>query len=251
MKGILLIAGALAIVVALGHMAGRQNATRSGAAPAARTAILTPETEAFFRLDTPSDRDTFRLWFAHLAEEIFFRDPAALPRDVTDCSALVRYAYREALARHDGQWAESIGLRRPPPLPSVAKYQYPDTPVGPNLFRVDASQYAQFADARTLREWNSRLVSRRAADALPGDLLFFRQLAQDMPFHVMIVLGPSRIEDAAGPFVVYHTGPSSGHRGEIRRPSLADLEAHPEPRWRPLPGNSNFLGVYRWNILSD
>jgi len=26
---------------------------------------------------------------------------------------------------------------------------------------------------------------------------------------------------------------------------------HPDARWRPLPENTNFLGVYRWNILRE
>jgi uncharacterized protein len=26
---------------------------------------------------------------------------------------------------------------------------------------------------------------------------------------------------------------------------------HPDPRWRPLKENANFLGVYRWNILRE
>jgi uncharacterized protein YfaT (DUF1175 family) len=38
-------------------------------------------------------------------------------------------------------------------------------------------------------------------------------------------------------------------RGEMRRMRLAELLNYPSPRWRPLPGNSNFLGVYRWSIL--
>jgi hypothetical protein len=28
-----------------------------------------------------------------------------------------------------------------------------------------------------------------------------------------------------------------------------DLLDHPQPEWRPVPGNPNFLGVFRWNIL--
>jgi len=30
-----------------------------------------------------------------------------------------------------------------------------------------------------------------------------------------------------------------------------ELLRHPSPRWRPLEGNHNFLGVYRWNILRE
>jgi len=49
--------------------------------------------------------------------------------------------------------------------------------------------------------------------------------------------------------VVYDTGPDHGQPGELRRVLLTELLDHPEVQWRPLPGNTNFLGVYRWNIL--
>jgi uncharacterized protein len=56
--------------------------------------------------------------------------------------------------------------------------------------------------------------------------------------------------------VVYYTGPirrSSGKqgKGEMRRLLVSDLLYHPDARWRPLPENTNFLGVYRWNILCE
>src|SRR5690349_21968790 len=42
----------------------------------------------------------------------------------------------------------------------------------------------------------------------------------------------------------------------IRRPPRSTLfpyttlfRSHPSPRWRPVAGNPNFLGVYRWNVL--
>jgi uncharacterized protein len=37
----------------------------------------------------------------------------------------------------------------------------------------------------------------------------------------------------------------------MRRVSMGDLLRHPDARWRPLEQNSNFLGVYRWNILRE
>jgi uncharacterized protein YfaT (DUF1175 family) len=49
--------------------------------------------------------------------------------------------------------------------------------------------------------------------------------------------------------VVYDTGEDHGKAGELRRVFLAELIDHPQPQWRPVPGNPNFLGVYRWNIL--
>jgi len=37
--------------------------------------------------------------------------------------------------------------------------------------------------------------------------------------------------------------------GEIRRPSVAELEKHPDPGWHLTAENPHYLGVYRWNIL--
>ena len=253
MKSIFVIGGGLALVLGLGHLVERED--RPQASHRARSEPAPPGTVeatlAYLHLDTATDRDAFRMWFTYIAEEAFFRERADLPAEVSDCSALLRYAFREALRKHDGAWATGLGLRWPPPLPPVTKYQYPYTPIGANLFRAGAEEFAQFADARTLREWNAHLVTRDIARALPGDLLFYRQLARDMPYHAMIVVGASRIEKAAGPYVVYHTGPTEEYAGEMRRPAIAELEKHPEPRWRPVAGNSNFLGVYRWNILLD
>ena len=114
--------------------------------------------------------------------------------------------------------------------------------------------FAEFADAKTLLQLNTSFVSRDLRLALPGDLLFYRQLEQNSPYHSMTFIGPSQFiqgEGADGPILVYHTGPIGKSPGEMRRVGLNQLMAHPSPRWRPVPGNSNFLGVYRWNILKE
>jgi len=51
--------------------------------------------------------------------------------------------------------------------------------------------------------------------------------------------------------VVYHTGPIDKRPGEMRLLRLSELLRHPSPRWRPVEGNNNFLGVYRWKILGE
>lgn len=214
---------------------------------------------AFLTLDTEHDRRSFRRWFTFLAEAMYYRPPGVLPREVSDCAALLRFAYREALREHSGTWAAELGLEAAPPESSVEKYRYPYTPLGGDLFRIqpgpfspggEDAAFAQFADADKLRRYNAHFRSRRLEDAQPGDLLFYRQLEQDLPFHAMIYLGPSQFEPG-GDWVVYHTGPLEGGPGEIRRPAAAQLLRHPSPRWRPLAGNANFLGVYRWNILRE
>lgn len=212
-------------------------------------------TPDFLRLHSPEDRKAFRAWFTLLAEIQASQAKDKLPAEISDCAALLRYAYREALHVHDEPWLTGHLPEGETPVPSVRQYQYPQTPLGAALFRVKPGpfniadlgngSFAQFADARTLMEWNTHFVSRNLQAAMRGDLLFYRQLEQNSPYHSMIVSG-----DKAG-WVIYHTGPIGHARGEMRRVAMADLLRHPDVRWRPLPENTNFLGVYRWNILRE
>jgi uncharacterized protein YfaT (DUF1175 family) len=220
-------------------------------------------TADFLRLDSPADRAAFRNWFALISEFQALRPPSQIPSEVTDCSALIRYSYRNALRRHDGAWVRETGIVPPSALPAIEKYEYPYTPLGADIFRVQpgpwrpgdekSGAFAEFADANTLRSFNTYFVSRDVSAARRGDILFFRQVEQDSPFHSMIFLGRSQwITDgpqAASDVLVYDTGPVGNEPGEMRRLTMKDLLNFPSPRWRPLAGNSNFLGVYRWNIL--
>jgi uncharacterized protein YfaT (DUF1175 family) len=220
----------------------------------------------FLLLDSPEDREAFRQWFTLLADYQALRPAAELPAEINDCAALIRFSYRNALHAHDPGWFREMRLTPPSALPSVEKYSYPHTPLGAALFRVQpglpanpggfSQTFAEFADAKTLRNLNTFLVSRDIRDARPGDLLFFFQKEQETPFHSMIFIGksPWASQTSARPdesFVVYHTGPIEKHAGEMRRLTLAELLHFPSPRWRPLRGNPNFLGIYRWNILRE
>jgi uncharacterized protein len=212
-------------------------------------------TPDFLRLHSPQDREAFRAWFTALADLQAGLPPEKLSPEIDDCAALLRYSYREALRRHDDRWLSAQSFVGMPMMPSVVQYQYPQTPLVSSLFRVAPGPFraedlrngafAQFADARTLMLRNTYLVSRDIRMAQRGDLIFYRQLEQNSPYHSMILTG-SAVES-----VVYHTGPIGRTSGEMRRTSVKDLLKHPDPRWRPVATNSNFLGVYRWNILRD
>lgn len=209
----------------------------------------------FLRLHTPEDRQAFRDWFTGIARAEAELPPEELPAEIDDCAALLRFAYRGALHLHDADWLTEQHLMDLQELPSARQYAYPHTPAGANLFRVKPGvftaddltdgAFAQFADAKTLWQRNTYFISRDVRAAQPGDLLFFRQLEQNSPYHSMIVAG------SGGRWVVYHTGPIGKKKGEMRRVSMTDLLHHPDARWRPVPENSNFLGVYRWNILRE
>jgi len=212
-------------------------------------------TPDFLRLHTAGDRAAFRAWFTTLADTAAALLPEKRPAEIADCAALLRWCYRNALHAHDEPWLASMPFRTMPPLVSIAQYSYPLTPLSAGLFRVLGGSYttadaangafAQFADAKTLMQRNTWFVSRDFREARPGDLLFYRQLEQNSPYHSMILTG------AAHNWAVYHTGPIGSGPGEIRRMAIEDLLHHPDARWHPVAENSNFLGVYRWNILRE
>ena len=142
-------------------------------------------TPDFLRLTDPADQAAFRRWFTLIAEDAAARPKQNVPAEITDCASLLRYAYREALRRHDEAWFTTTGVTMSAPPGEIRKWHYPDSPLGLALFRVRPDSFAaedlnngafgQFADARTLVERNAFLVSRDVRAALPGDLLFYRQ----------------------------------------------------------------------------
>lgn len=218
-------------------------------------------TPDFLRLDDPADQASFRLWFTFLAEIQYFDPPPARPKEIVDCAALIRYAYREALRRHDSAWAAAARLPLVPAIDSVRKYNFPHTPLGAALFRVrpgpfvpadiNNGAFAQFADAEVIYRLNTFFVSRNVQAAEPGDLFFFRRDVEHMPFHSMIVIGRSQVERTSNSiYVVYDTGPTSTKSGEIKRLSLEELLHYPDAQWQPRATNPSFLGVFRWNILN-
>ena len=128
---------------------------------AAATAILVcalgAGTEAQVRLADASDRAAFRSWFVLLADAQFER-PAP---EVTDCAALVRFAYREALRSHTPEWARRVALPFAPAFPDVRSAPRAGRDGWP-LFRVAPGQYGEFADARTLMRLNAPCSTSRS-----------------------------------------------------------------------------------------
>ncbi len=211
-------------------------------------------TPDFLRLTDPADQAAFRRWFVSIAVFEAGVPAEKLPTEIVDCASLLRFAYREALKRHDAAWLKDSGIEVAASPGEIRAWGYPRTPLGVGLFRVrpgafepgDAANgaFAEFADAKTLVERNSYRIGRDARQALPGDLLFYRQIGHASPWHSMIV-----VRGGAQAEVVYDTGPDHGRPGEMRRVLVSELIDHPQPEWRPVASNSNFLGVYRWNIL--
>ncbi len=178
-----------------------------------------------------------------------------------DCAGLVRFAWREAVRSHDRAWFQKMGPGYEAFAADVSTNYLHRSSLGEKLFRTDFGAYkttdlaeakfSEFADARTLKNFNSRFISRDRQFAQPGDLLFYHQpWVHKFPYHVMIFVGESHIVTAeARSWVVYHTGASAVDQGTVKKVQLSVLDQHPNKRWRPVESNPNFLGFYRLRIL--
>jgi uncharacterized protein len=209
-----------------------------------------------------NDRESFRRWFTWIAEMQFYKLSDEWNVEQRDCAGLVRFAFRESLRTHDRPWYQRMGENYDPIATDVT-LKLTSEPLREKIFRtapgtysaadVAEGKFSEFADAQTLQMFNATFVGRNRRQARPGDLLFFHQpWLQKYPFHVMIFLGEPRFAaEGAHDWVVYHTGASPEDEGAVKKVRLAVLDQHPNKRWRPVPGNPNFLGFYRLKILNQ
>jgi uncharacterized protein YfaT (DUF1175 family) len=207
------------------------------------------------------DRSNFRRWFAAIAEIQFYQTSKEWNIDQRDCAGLVRFAWREALRKHDRPWFQKMGADYEPVASDIKAFDLASNPLGEKLFRTDFGsfqdgdlangKFTEFADARTLKNFNCVFVSRDRRRAERGDLLFFHQpWVQKFPYHVMIFIGEALHDsERAADWIVYHTGSSPRDEGTLKKVRLAVLDHHPDKRWRPVAGNQNFLGFYRLKML--
>ena len=215
-------------------------------------------------LRTFQDRDNFRRWFTSVAEMQFYQLSDQWKSEQRDCAGLVRFAMREALRHHDRAWFQKMGPGYETVAPDVAGFDLDHNPLDEKIFRTDFGsfnesdlrngRFSEFADGRSLKNFNSVFISRDRREAQPGDLVFFYQpWVQKFPYHVMIFLGSPRLNvnsaNGAKDWVVYHTGSSPTDQGTVKKVELSVLDHHPDPRWRPVESNRNFLGFYRLKIL--
>ncbi len=212
-------------------------------------------------LRTFQDRDSFRRWFTAIAEIQFYQLSDEWNEEQRDCAGLARFAMREALRRHDRIWYQKMGAGYETVAPDVVSFDLDRNAMGEKIFRTDFGsfqesdlrngRFSEFADGRTLKNFNTVFISRDRREAQPGDLLLYYQpWVQKYPYHVMIFLGAARIApNGAQDWVVYHTGSSPIDKGTVKKVELSVLDRHPDPRWRPLESNRNFLGFYRLKIL--
>lgn len=240
------------------------NSVESGNPPPAEAKLVDSDNDGIpdtAELRTFQDRDSFRRWFTAIAEIQFYQLSDQWNAEQRDCAGLARFAIREALRRHDRVWFQKMGQGYETVAPDVGGFDLDHNPLGEKIFRTDFGsfhesdlrngRFSEFADGRTLKNFNSVFVSRDRREAQAGDLLFFYQpWVQKYPFHVMIFLGAPRIApNGSADWVVYHTGSSPTDQGTVKKVELSVLDHHPDPRWRPVASNKNFLGFYRLKIL--
>jgi uncharacterized protein len=209
-----------------------------------------------------NDRENFRRWFTRIAELQFYKLSGEWNTEQRDCAGLVRFAWRETLRTHDRSWYQRMGEEYQAVAPDVS-VKLGSQPLGEKLFRtapgtynggdIAAGRFSEFADAQTLKLFNTTFISRDREQARPGDLLFFYQpYAQKFPYHVMIFLADAHVaNEGAHDWVVYHTGAAPENGGAVKKVRLTVLDQHPNKRWRPLAGNPNFLGFYRLKLLEE
>ena len=243
-----------------------------------RTAHSNPPPSASVLIDSDNDgipdvaefrsyaeRDTFRRWFTYIAEMQFYHLSEQWNPEQRDCAGLVRFAWREALQRHDRPWFQKMGTGYEAVAPDITAgaghESLGNNQFGEKLFRTEFGSYkaddiangyfSEFADARTLKNFNTVFIGRDRHQAQSGDLLiYFQPWARQTPYHIMIFLGAAYIaRDGGDDWVVYHTGSSPNDKGTVKKVELRVLDHHPDPRWRPIESNRNFLGIYRLKIL--
>src|SRR4030095_8678907 len=243
---------------------GQRSVFDLSSSPSSRAELIDSDNDGIpdvAELRTYQDRDAFRRWFTLIAENQFYRLSDQWNEDQRDCAGLARFAMREALRRHDRPWLQKMGPGYETVASAVDEVDLDRNPLGEKIFRTDFGsfsesdlrngRFSEFADGRSLKNFNSFFVTRDRREAQPGDLLFFYQpWVQKFPYHVMIFLGPARVAPNGAPdWVVYHTGSSPIDKGTVKKVQLSVLDRHPDPRWRPLESNKNFLGFYRLKIL--
>lgn len=195
---------------------------------------LTGETEPALRLDARRSA-LVRAWMVRIVGEQLRQGPT--PRWFhRDCAGLVRFAVGETLRPHDAAWLAANGFSGRA-LPPEIELGDAERAALRGWVRDDGTR-GPFVTADTLVRRNSVFVGRDVNVAEPGDLLFFDQ-GDDA--HLMVWMGR---------YAAYHTGTETRTDNGLRAATLHQLMHAKDTRWRPEPGNPNFVGIFRLAFLS-
>ena len=130
-----------------------------------------------------ADRENFRRWFTTIAEMQFYRLSDEWNAEQRDCAGLVRFSWREALRAHDRLWFQKMGPGYEGIAPDVRAYELEKGLLGDRLFRtaygsfkesdLAGETFQQFADARTLKNFNTVSSAATADRQSPATCSFF------------------------------------------------------------------------------
>jgi len=121
-------------------------------------------------LTSAEDRTNFRRWFMNIAESQYYRMDDAWRAEDKDCAGLIRFAFREALKKHDNEWLKKRNFLVDSNIPDIKKYHYPDVPIiGTNIFRTKGGPFQQ----SDLNPGDSVLTNYVEAARLKDHNLFF------------------------------------------------------------------------------
>jgi uncharacterized protein YfaT (DUF1175 family) len=208
-------------------------------------------------LQTEEERAAFRTRFVAVARSQRPEPDSRWHPDQRDCAGLVRYAYRQALRADISPRASRYVQSEGPAGWGRIAFAFPDIPyLEDRPFRVRDGAFSDdenrdtvfdpFANAQNLLFHNTDPLGKNVTVAESGDLLFFfHPENQDQPYHVMIFFRRQN-ED----WLVYHTGTDVSTPGRLKEVPMNRLGEHPDPSWHPRVTNENFLGYYRFKILS-
>lgn len=208
-----------------------------------------------FILDDEADKNNFRNWFCEIVKLQYKRFDAQWKQH--DCAGLIRYAYCEALKKHDSKWISARQEIENKNFDDVKKYNYPSLKnLGTKVFKIDCRDteendknilkwnqncFAEFAEAGRMKDNMLIFLSRNKQVAKPADIIFYlNDYNPKTPYHTMVYIGNDE--------VIYHNG-GEGEEGIIKKLTLTQLQKHPNKLWHPVEDNPNFLGFYRWAIL--
>lgn len=198
-----------------------------------------------------NDRKNFAEWFASIAESQFYSISDDWAKEDHDCGGLLRYAFVNALAKHDDKWLAKFKFIHRPDAIDVQAYNYPAPVVSRSLFRtapgpyqpedVDTGRLVGRTGVKYLANFSTVFIAKDIRQAKRGDLVFFIRPSL-ASYHSMVYLGNG--------WVVYHTGDAPEDGGGMRLIPFKKLFEHPDAAFHPSLSNPNFLGFYRWKILS-
>lgn len=118
----------------------------------------------------------------------------------------------------------------------------------PFLVKEEKFFYSSFSDVKNLILYNTKFLGKdkKEINLKSGDLLFFYNPNQKMPYHSMVYI---KIKDRE--YLIYHTGPDGEEKGEFKLINYNFIFNHPNPVWYPIPSNENFLGFFRFNFFEN